>query len=483
MYPPASGSGGGSSMDLAGDYRYVIDESTGALELWKGHEKIGIQSPDGSWFRTSVSTGTGSYHLGGGESERPSHSMSAGGQNVVFKNEAFTNNPNDQVVWFPAWQGVSASLGMVVQPTYLQFGGVNEAYTVNGVTPISDGVDYDFVSTVSDDLCIASVTARAHETVNERITNVITSAVGVELHKSSKLITVAAGNNFTIEYPSLYFARRGDELRLQMLKEDGTPLKVRAGGIRTNEPWRTLRCRVFVDMPITGAAIGDTKFSFRQADHNGWVAMNGRSVSTLSAVQRQNLVDAGINWSTVPNTQGRVTMASGGSWGYATLGGSYTISQASLPNVGLSFNVTSGNASAGHTHSIDPPATTSSIESQGHVHRVELRTLYDGAHVHTYDRQGSRGASGNEFTVGNGSNTKAETTGQGTHSHELRGDTNGVNQSHTHTVDIAAFTSGGESNSHTHNVSGTTASMNGGFAQSPHVQPYIAITQFVYVGM
>ena len=113
-------------------YRFVKNSTSGRLEVWKQDTMIAMQDESGSWFKTAVSTGVGSLHLGGGVSSAPSHSVSSAGQNVVFKSEAFNTDPNKAIVWFPAgWQGVSVDLVEVRNPTFLQFGAVQAALAPN----------------------------------------------------------------------------------------------------------------------------------------------------------------------------------------------------------------------------------------------------------------------------------------------------------------------------------------------------------------
>jgi hypothetical protein len=245
-------SGGGSTVDpsklLPAGYSYEEDPVTGSLKLRKGSELIAVQNSDGSWFKTAVSTGVGSLHLGGGESSDPAHSLSSIGQNCGFKNEAFNATPESAVVWFPPWQGLSADIGTEYPATYLRFEPVQPAFSPNGIA-VDDEALYDFVVTMASNLCIASVTTKAREDYSGKITNIIRSSKGVDLHVSSRAVNVTSGQEFTVNYPSLYFARNGDVLRLIMEKEDGSPLKVWRGSMNSR-PWRTLRSRVFSDIRL-----------------------------------------------------------------------------------------------------------------------------------------------------------------------------------------------------------------------------------------
>ncbi len=561
-------------------YRFAMNSTTGKLELYKEDTLIAVQDDDGSWFKTAVSTGVGSLHLGGGVSSTPSHSVSAAGQNVVFKSEAFNSDPNKAIVWFPAgWQGITADLTGLNPPTFLSFGSIDNAFAPNGAVQ-SAGVAFDFDTTIAANICVASITCVAHEAYSGVIKNIIrATATGSETHESSATINVTAGQSFTVTYPACYFARQNDSLNLQMIKSDGQPLMVRGGTTNAAQPWRALRVRPFTDVsiaPLDGWAAnrmmrtnasgvmtastilqpsraivsdangiltqsevtstevsvidgstardnsviiadtdgfvfndngqmmqlaasrvldymqrkfkgniaqnGDIKEAYRTDDHDGWILMNGRFVSSLTTTQQQVCTLLGIS-SQIPTSMDRYVVGAGLSHSVGALVGSVKIARSALPNVTLGFNVNSGNASQGHTHSIDPPATTTS-GGTAHSHGAgNLNTVPGtGNHEHKYDRMGVRGASGSDFNVGNGSNSETQTTGTGAHTHTIQGSTSDES-THTHSVNIAAFTSAGESQSHTHNVTGNTDSMNGNVQQTDYLPSSIAFGRFIYLGL
>lgn len=243
----APGLGGG----LPVGYSYQTNVTTGALELMKGAEKIAEQSPDGSWFKDSVSTGVGSLHLGG-ERGKPTHSLQSAGQNATFTNEAFDNNKDNAIAWFPPWQGVRSNLANVITPTFLEFGALQTSFQLNGALT-STTVEYDFASTIASNLCVSAVTVVSGEAYSGKVTNRIFSNVtGRELHVAETDVNVGIGSSFTIKYPVPYFARQGDVLRLRLEKVDGTALLVRAGATTPTQPWRALRARAFTDIALQG---------------------------------------------------------------------------------------------------------------------------------------------------------------------------------------------------------------------------------------
>ena len=229
---------------------FKYEQTAEGLLLKQEGKTIARQNINGTWIVESVSTGVGSFHLGG-DTGLPVHSISSVGQNIGFKNEAFNAVPEQATVWFPPWQGLSANLDTVITPTYLEFGVVQTAFAPNGVET-AGVVAYNFHTVIPANLCVAEVTVRSAEAYTGKVKNVIKSTVtNVLLHEAATQVTVAAGGLVTVKYPSLYFARAGDALTLILEKEDGSPLSVRAGTTNTNQPWRTLRVRSYVDKPIT----------------------------------------------------------------------------------------------------------------------------------------------------------------------------------------------------------------------------------------
>ena len=95
--------------------------------------------------------------------------------------------------------------------------------------------------------------------------------------------------------------------------------------------------------------IGDIKYSFNPADHNGWYLLDGRAISSLSANAQVNAAALGFSGN-LPNATDRFLKANDGSETLGNTGGSATIvvSQANLPNV--NFTGTTNTAGA-HTHS------------------------------------------------------------------------------------------------------------------------------------
>lgn len=477
------GRGGGSaSGKLPGQYKFQVNAQE-QLELWKDDEKVAMQSPDGSWFTNSISTGVGSLHLGGNESGGMAHSLSSAGQNIGFKNEFSRATDDDKLFFYPPWQAVTCDGDERIPPSYTRYtGGKTVNYPV-GLGSYSVAVAYNFPVTFISNSEVYDVYIRLGEPYNGVVKNSILSNVtGAEIYATDVQVSGTEGQTIRIKYKYPFRVRAGDNLQLRLIKEDGTFLMTHSGVLDNNVPWRRIDSASFEDAPIVGPSIGDVKHSFRTTDHEGWVTMNGRATSTLTASQRANLTAAGISWTSIPNTQGRLTMASGGSWGNATIGGSYTIARNSLPNFTLTGETLDTNTD--HTHA--GTTLTARMVNTDHTHGVGSLTVPSGgAHGHTYSFANASGrtlSAGGSFSFNElGGYTTATVAGEGNHTHSITGSTASASSNTQHQHPIDGNTGTMQSNVQ-HKHSYTTQSINGNVTQTQHLQPYIALTQFVFVG-
>jgi hypothetical protein len=200
-------------------------------------------------------------------------------------------------------------------------------------------------------------------------------------------------------------------------------------------------------MPLTTQNFGDTKESYQASDHDGWILMNGRAKSTLTAQQQVACDTLGIG-ANIPNTRDRFVVGAGGAFTLGVTGGSKTIDRSALPNTTLSFNVTSGAESNGHTH--DPGTMQAGMSGSQHVHQFAVDAV-------SFRGDATTGTNGGD---GDGSRS-FQTQNDGQHTHGIQG------------------TTGDRSANHTHNVSGSTASMNGGVTQTNFLPEYIALNRFI----
>lgn len=106
----------------------------------------------------------------------------------------------------------------------------------------------------------------------------------------------------------------------------------------------------------SAAYYGDVQAYYQTADFTGWIKLDGRAKTTLTATQQARATALGIG-ANLPNTDGRgiIGVASGQTVGQTTAGSStLTIAQNNLPNV----NLTSSNTGA-HTHTVSLSSSNS----------------------------------------------------------------------------------------------------------------------------
>ncbi|MEO8517459.1 MAG: hypothetical protein ABI426_11965 [Flavobacterium sp.] len=99
---------------------------------------------------------------------------------------------------------------------------------------------------------------------------------------------------------------------------------------------------------VSSAIIGDVKNGYQTTDHNGWILLNGRLKTTLTATQQAAATALGIG-ANLPNISDKSIVGSSATKALNTVGGSdnATISRDQLPNIVLTAS-TEGN----HTHTI-----------------------------------------------------------------------------------------------------------------------------------
>jgi len=161
----------------------------------------------------------------------------------------------------------------------------------------------------------------------------------------------------------------------------------------------------------------------------------------------------------LPDLRQRVPVGKYSSGTFATLGATggaenIILSTANLPAHTHDVNPARFTSAAedSHTHSVDPPSTTTS--SNGN-HKHDLDGVAENYNTDTYSGNGGDGDAGRIY------------------------DTDYAGE-HTHTVNIAAFTSGaGSAHSHTINVPNTTSTSVGSGTSFSNVQPFIVLNYII----
>lgn len=260
------------------------------------------------------------------------------------------------------------------------------------------------------------------------------------------------------------------------------------------------------------AKYGDIKSGIQTTDHDGWVKLDGRLFSTLSASQQAVATALGLS-NNLPNATEAYLVQNGSSMGSVSGSNTTTLTQANLPIV--NFTGTAANAGS-HSHTTDPAAFNSS-SAGSHSHTVDpaaVSSSTTGAHAHG----GSTSSNGShthglnmvDKDDGNFSNVNGQhptgdankyygsdydisTESAGTHSHSISTDTQG---NHSHSVDIPSTTSSTASD-HTHSIdvpstTSTTAPdhshsvsvASGGAATPINVAPKsLSVNMFIYLGL
>lgn len=88
-------------------------------------------------------------------------------------------------------------------------------------------------------------------------------------------------------------------------------------------------------------ALGDIKYSLETIDHNGWFLLDGRNVTSLPNIARNNAMAIGINVE-LPNSDDRFLKTTNGVEDMKTFGGinNIILTQSNLPNVTYNVSTT-----------------------------------------------------------------------------------------------------------------------------------------------
>lgn len=118
---------------------------------------------------------------------------------------------------------------------------------------------------------------------------------------------------------------------------------------------------------LSNANYGDVKTGFQTADHNGWVKLDGRLKSSLTASQQTQATNLGFA-ANLPNATDAYLVQKAGTLGSVTGSNTKTIVSANLPNVALSGTTVE---SGSHDHTIKVNSGTSIYVSGGSVSAMQ----------------------------------------------------------------------------------------------------------------
>jgi len=194
---------------------------------------------------------------------------------------------------------------------------------------------------------------------------------------------------------------------------------------------------------------GDIKSGIQTTDHNGWIKLDGRAKSSLSASQQARATAIGIG-ANLPDASNTYLSQNGGAMGTVSGSNTVVLSQANLPNV--NFTGTSGN-NGNHSHNVDPPGVYTN-DSGNHYHDMWFNN--------------------DDYNGSGGGNQSLEDDGGGW---QLR-NTN-WSGTHNHFVDIPNFTSGSVGD-HNHSVSVSSGGSATPITTAPRT---LSVTMFIYLGL
>ncbi|MEN9655151.1 MAG: hypothetical protein RL311_59 [Bacteroidota bacterium] len=196
---------------------------------------------------------------------------------------------------------------------------------------------------------------------------------------------------------------------------------------------------------------GDVKTGMQVSDHNGWVKLDGRPKSNLTASQQTqaNVLGIGDN---LPDATNAVLMQSSGLLGTISGSMSTTIAQNQLPNISPTITVTS---------------TTATMSSAGaHQHPLNIVPSSTGGYAAGYPN-----AFKYQVAPSPMNESYSDITDRGELSTYVTTAIIGSSGTHSHTIDA-----------HTH--SATSTSINGGVTQqSINITPRsLVVNTFIYLG-
>jgi microcystin-dependent protein len=187
-----------------------------------------------------------------------------------------------------------------------------------------------------------------------------------------------------------------------------------------------------------------------------------------------------------PDLRNMFVVGAGSSYSVGSTGGetTVTLSAAQSGLVGHNHTASSGNQSASHYHSANPPATNSGTVSAWHTHSGTTQWM-DRNNVHNHDaytREGLTTGDSNAYldsadSDGSGTLRWDTVVNQSTDTNHLHAFTTGnPSANHYHQVDIPSFNTGNQSASHSHTVTVNTKAAASATASHENRPPYYALT-------
>lgn len=206
------------------------------------------------------------------------------------------------------------------------------------------------------------------------------------------------------------------------------------------------------NLAINQYTLGDVKTGIQTGDHNGWIKLDGRLKSTLTASQQTQATVLGIG-TNLPDATNAVLMQSSGTLGTVTGSMSATIAQNQLPNIAPTITVNS---------------TVATMQSAGaHQHPLNIVPSSTGGYAAGYPN-----AFKYQVTPSPMNETYSDITDRGGLSTYVTTAIIGSAGEHSHTMDPHAHTA-------------TSTSINGGVTQQAidKTPRSLVVNTFIYLGI
>lgn len=206
----------------------------GTLQLLKNNKIIQESDEYGSWIINSVSTGTGSLHIG------DLHSAGSANENMVFLNN------DSRLAWHPCWGAISADGTQVIeQSARVHSSTISVAYP--GGTVGTGTRDYNSMFTAANDAVFLYLDIIPRETYSGKLVLTVTkSSNGKEVSHFEYDANYATGVKAKVPFKYPLWMYTGQQFNTSITKPDGSFLKVTSNQANT-EPYREASYRTFVD--------------------------------------------------------------------------------------------------------------------------------------------------------------------------------------------------------------------------------------------
>lgn len=228
-------------------------------------------------------------------------------------------------------------------------------------------------------------------------------------------------------------------------------------------------------------SFGDVKSGFQTNDHNGWIKLDGRLLSTLSASQLLIAQSLGFVGN-LPDASNAYLSQNGASMGALSGSNAVTLTQGNLPIV----NFTGSAANAGsHSHNTDPAAFNSG-NAGNHSHSTDpagFNSNSAGSHNHVSYYTDPNNSSGPNGGVGGGVwfGVNATTTSvSGDHAHfiDVPSTLSSAEPAHAHSIDVPS-TASTTAPDHSHSVTVSSGGSATPITTSPRT---LTVNMFIYLG-